>query len=304
MEFNKLPQDYQGKQSRRTEFESLEQKLQYDADNLIALAKMIASREGILVSPESLVERYDDNVPALIKLIALKLKNPFREDGGKGGEGINAVPKSHFIPAEISDESKNLVLSLSQEQRKQILCKLKMRFEARENWDLYVETQITWGEVEAAMKEDDLLCAYKAEAEEHEPAIFMVDDQGFWFGTMAKGTPKSTRNCVYDEGAAEQLAQKYRKCKSAVRSAQEMGFVLMTLDQAMYMAKHTPICSEDDWSWYYTDRDLRRFDLAFDAFRLDDDLFIVRSHVSYPLNERGWRGSRRVNFKDNLPQIA
>lgn len=73
MEFNKLPEGYEGPQKRRTEFKSPEEKQGYDADNLIALAQKISREKGIAVSPASLITRYDD-VAALSKAIAIRLK--------------------------------------------------------------------------------------------------------------------------------------------------------------------------------------------------------------------------------------
>lgn len=78
MALNQLPEDYDeanlGPQKRRTEFESEEAKLAYDADNLIALAQKISREKGIAVSPESLITRADDDVNALRRAIAIQLK--------------------------------------------------------------------------------------------------------------------------------------------------------------------------------------------------------------------------------------
>lgn len=83
MEFNKLEKGivrtdgsnpYAGDKMRRTQFESEAEKLAYDADNLIVLAQKISKEKGIAVSPESLISRDDDDVAALRKTIAIRLK--------------------------------------------------------------------------------------------------------------------------------------------------------------------------------------------------------------------------------------
>lgn len=78
MELNQLPDGHEGEQQRRTEFKSPEEKLEYDADNLIAFAKRILGKNKVSVRDAlDLATREDDDLEALQKAIAIRLKaNP------------------------------------------------------------------------------------------------------------------------------------------------------------------------------------------------------------------------------------
>lgn len=75
MEFNKPPEGFEGKQKRRTDFESTEEKLAYDAQNLLQLAKDRYGREQVTVRDAlDLSSRHDDDIEALRKALAVALK--------------------------------------------------------------------------------------------------------------------------------------------------------------------------------------------------------------------------------------
>lgn len=85
MEFNQLPEGYEGEQKRQTEFDSPEALLAYDADNLVAKAResLQSAQEASPVSREQLLERVEvivsihrkDFNEALIGAINAKLDN-------------------------------------------------------------------------------------------------------------------------------------------------------------------------------------------------------------------------------------
>ncbi|MBI2453124.1 hypothetical protein HYV56_00300 [Candidatus Peregrinibacteria bacterium] len=101
MERNTLSERDEREDCRRKKFKSIDEKLLYDADKLIALAKTISKREKITVSPNSLITREDDDVPALTTMIGIRLKNPSTNDGaGTGTENIqeiNDVPSIYKV---------------------------------------------------------------------------------------------------------------------------------------------------------------------------------------------------------------
>lgn len=199
---------------------------------------------------------------------------------------------------ESTDSPRKTERPLTPEQKEMVQTRLKERFEAKENQALYADTGITWGKVEEAMGDEDLKCAYMAEQLGHEPAIFMADDGGFWFGTRTNETPQSTRNCVLDEEAAEPLRKRFPGLRSAVKSAEDMRFDrLMTTNEGDHIAKNTKPYYEKDWSCYETPEDVRKAGNALDGSRRGGNLgvlqFDARSHGS----GRGWRGTRRVLYK-------
>lgn len=75
--YNTFPEGFEGEQKRRTEFDSAEEKLAYDADGLIALAKKTYRKKIVTVNEAfDLRSRQDDNPENLRRAIAMKLKNP------------------------------------------------------------------------------------------------------------------------------------------------------------------------------------------------------------------------------------
>jgi len=101
--YNALPEGFEGKQKRRTEFDSAEEKLAYDADGLIALAKKTYSKKIVTVNEAfDLRSRQDDNPENLRLAIAIKLKNPEQVEIDERlialvVEPINALPEDQRI---------------------------------------------------------------------------------------------------------------------------------------------------------------------------------------------------------------
>lgn len=101
--YNALPEGFEGEQKRRTEFDSAEEKLAYDADGLIALAKKTYSKKIVTVNEAfDLRSRQDDNPENLRRAIAMKLKNPEQVKIDERltalvVEPINALPEAQRI---------------------------------------------------------------------------------------------------------------------------------------------------------------------------------------------------------------
>ena len=101
--YNDLPEGFEGEQKRRTEFESLDEKLSYDADNLIALAKERYRKEIVTVGEVvDLATRGEDNVNELRRAVAIKIKNPEQVEIDERliplvVEPINALPEAQRV---------------------------------------------------------------------------------------------------------------------------------------------------------------------------------------------------------------
>ena len=199
---------------------------------------------------------------------------------------------------ESADSPQEAERPLSPEQKEEIRGKLKERFEAEENQKLYEGTGITWEKADAAMGDEDLLCAYRAERDGHKPAILMADNEGFWFGTRTDETPLSTRNRVLDEKAARPLRKQFPSLRSAVKSAEDIGFDrLMTTEEGAHIARNTNPYYEQDWSYYNTPEDIRKAGVALDGYRFGNFLNVPRRNANSHNSNRGWRGTRRVLYK-------
>ena len=98
MAFNQLPDGHEGPQKRRTEFASPEEKLEYDANNLIALAKDRLGKDKVSVRDAlDFATKDDDNLEDLRKAIAIKLKK-------KSPDAVEAAPAE--AEKELSPEQK------------------------------------------------------------------------------------------------------------------------------------------------------------------------------------------------------
>ncbi len=123
MELNQLPEGYEipphRQKIRRTKFESPTEKLQYDADNLIALAQKVFREKGIMVSPVDLITRKDDDVDVLKREIAIRLKtvpatNEATTLGAVDALAVQAAVSAHAKPTEAYEVDPRLVALKSQ----------------------------------------------------------------------------------------------------------------------------------------------------------------------------------------------
>lgn len=65
MTFNELPPFHKREQMRKTDFESSEEKLEYDAQNLIKISRRIGRRLCRIIPPDVLIRRQDDDMEEL-----------------------------------------------------------------------------------------------------------------------------------------------------------------------------------------------------------------------------------------------
>ncbi len=190
---------------------------------------------------------------------------------------------------------------LSPEQTEKIINLLKTRSQAEENKDLC--PQLDWSRAEKALRASPaaLWSANEMEENGHKPRIYFADGTGFDIGTGAAETPPGTRNCVYDEKAAEWIREYYpneRFNGSAEAQARAMGIKLITVEQAEHIAKNTEPHYEQGWSWYATPEDTRKASNALIGYRDGGPLDVYRYNAYRHDRYRGWRGALRVDFVD------
>ena len=189
---------------------------------------------------------------------------------------------------------------LSPEQTEKVIQLLKTRSQAEKNKDLC--PQLDWSRAERALRAAPIAALWSVnELEEkgHEPTVYFVDDTGFDIGTRTAETPQSTRNCVYDEKAAEPLRKQFPDLKSAVKSAEDIGFDrLMTTGEGNHIARNTKPYYESRWSYYYTPEDTRKAGAALDGHRHGSILAVIQDSADGHYGRRGWRGTRRVLYKN------
>ncbi len=102
MKFNDLPEGFSATQLRRTDFESLEQKIQYDAANLLRLAEAKYGKTDVKVGKVTVQDaldlaiRKDDDLEALRKAIAVELKGKQVQFEVEGEEPRLRLYRAHY----------------------------------------------------------------------------------------------------------------------------------------------------------------------------------------------------------------
>lgn len=275
MEFNKLPDDYEGEQKRDTEFESIEAKLDNDAKGLIEIARAQLERTGVKTEPIVFARRKDDDMEALRSAIAKEQKTTITQ-------AIDQKPRQ-----------------LTPEKAAETLTVLESRFTSPEG--LKRHKGIEWSRVKAALlaSPEALWSVNGMETQGHEPDVYFADDGGFDVGTCSAETPTQGRNCVYDEEAAEWLRKNHPTVEfngSAVAMAKELGIDLMDAKQYDKQLQKTGKYDKKTWSWLKTPNNIRRAGGALVGDR-DGDVVYVSQSVAYAHYGAGsWRGSLRVNW--------
>ncbi|MFA5821411.1 MAG: DUF4256 domain-containing protein [Candidatus Gracilibacteria bacterium] len=138
MELNQLPGGYEGQQKRRTEFESVEEKLAFDAQNLIALAKRSLERtDGIKIPSKGKI------LDAVTTIIGAH-RNDYNE------ELMNAVI-SRCVVDEQAQTSTTEAAQLAESSPEQAwLGEFKTRFDALS----VLHPNVEWEEVKKSLQAD------------------------------------------------------------------------------------------------------------------------------------------------------
>lgn len=191
---------------------------------------------------------------------------------------------------------------LTPEEEEATLDKLQIRFEAEENSRL---TALKWEQVRDALLRDKgaLLSVYKMEELGHEPTVYYADGEGFDVGTLSKETPLSTRGCVFNDVASNELFSSAQDVPSAVGQARDIGVQLMDCMDGERMRwtiarpdlrnfRERGACWSRSEFGYGGDRSRARIVKLRDGHFLDNNTWIT-SHSA----DLGWRGTVRVNYK-------
>jgi len=264
MKFNRLPDGFEGEQRRETEFDSVEEKLAYDARNLSAKAM-----------PLSVVGRKDDDVEALKRAIA------------KEWRAVNSEQTPDKYPYQLSPEDADATLRT-----------FESRFHSEAGMKLH--GGVEWTRVKSALlaSPEALWSIHGMEAQGHEPDVYFADDTGFDVGTCSIETPEQGRNCVYDEEAAEWLKISHGTIVngSAVAMAKKLGIDLMSPDQYTKQLQVNGKFDSSTRSWLKTDVDTRKAGYAEGGYRRNNDVFLNQRSAIHHTNFGSWRGSRRVKW--------
>lgn len=202
MEFNQLPEDYNaeklGPQKRRTEFDSIEDKLANDAQGLIEKARVQSERLGTPVDPITFAQRKDDDIEALRAAIA-------KEQGA-----VNPLASQRVEPAGTQPEATTLELTPEQ--------KWFGDFQARFNALPQLHKGIEWADVEKSLKADPEAIRKLQILDEkgHSMNVFGEEGDEFIFASAWSDYEKVAadhRNIVFDAKAQKWLTDNYPKEK-------------------------------------------------------------------------------------------
>lgn len=255
MSFNQLPEGYEGPQKRRTEFGSEQEKLQYDAKNLLGLARVLYGKKQVTVHDVfGLASREDDDVEVLRKGVAVEIK------------GRSAAEPDTLM------EGKKSAEELLPEQAQKWFGELKARFDAFPQ----LHKGIQWEDVEKLLKADpeSMKKLQSLDEKGHNMNVFGEEDGEFVFASAWSSYEQVSpdhRNLAYDaEGQRLAKESGYKPNGNAVRIiAKIMG---VKEDEATnYLADpkfHEQLRQSvaiNGWAWLKTDVATRKIGYAFNG---------------------------------------
>ncbi|MBU1992233.1 MAG: DUF4256 domain-containing protein [Patescibacteria group bacterium] len=212
----------------------------------------------------------------------------------KPEQGVEAeAGNSQEVTVEQGEQDKR---ELPPEQAGRILGALQSRFNANTN----LHKGMDWKDVEASLKAspEALWSLAQMESAGHAPDVYHDDESGYYFGTCSLETPESARNCIYDKEAAEWLKIYHPDVQfngSAVEMAEAMGIALMPPEHYENILQKKGKFDKSTWSWLLTQSNIRSTDRALGGSRCGDNLFVARGVAGGHNDNRGWRGTLRVN---------
>lgn len=183
-------------------------------------------------------------------------------------------------------------MTLSTEQRDELLNKLKTRFEKNMNR----HKGIQWADVATRLtaNADKLTALYEMEKTGGEPDVVEHDSTTgeFVFFDCSKQSPKGRRSVCYDHEALESR-KKHKPENSAVNMADEMGITLLTEDEYRKLQTLGEFDTTTS-SWVTTPADIREKGGAiFGDYRFGR-VFIYHNGADSYYAARGFRGALRV----------
>lgn len=183
-------------------------------------------------------------------------------------------------------------VSLSKQQREEILIALKTRFEKNMNRHQGLE----WADLQAKLEAnaEKLWSLNEMERTGGEPDVVGHDKKrgGYIFYDCSAESPKGRRSLCYDPEALE--SRKEHKPKgSAIDMATAIGVELLTEEQYRELQKLGNFDTKTS-SWVKTPSNVRKLGGALFCDRRFDTVFVYHNGAESYYAARGFRGSLRV----------
>lgn len=165
-------------------------------------------------------------------------------------------------------------------------------------------SETTWEKVLETLERDNkaLLAIWEMMKAGHQPLITYANKKGFEVITGSRTVPYSTRNCVFDEEAANWL-RRYRPEEvfngSAEAQAKKMGIEVMTARRFAQIKNYSNdfgLRRETSWHFLKPFFKGKGHDRAKLGYWYDDWIVIQREDARRHDTELGWRGRLWVNW--------
>ena len=187
---------------------------------------------------------------------------------------------------------KNYKKELPEDQRNELLCVLKTRFEKNPNR----HKGIAWADVQDRLEAnpDKLWRLDEMELTEGEPDVVGFDAQTgeYIFYDCAAESPKGRRSICYDHEALESRKE-HKPKNSALGMAAEMGIEILTEDQYRELQQLGKFDTKTS-SWVKTPAAIRELGGALFCDRRYNQVFTYHNGAESYYAARGFRGSLRV----------
>ncbi|WP_145972747.1 DUF4256 domain-containing protein [Acetobacterium woodii] len=186
----------------------------------------------------------------------------------------------------------NEISDLSSEQREELLCILKDRFEK----NISRHQALKWAEVQAKLEANTEKLGSLNEMEKTggEPDIVDYDQEAneYIFYDCSAESPKGRRNVCYDREGLESRKE-HKPENSAIDMAAAMGITLLTEKQYRELQKLGDFDTKTS-SWVKTPPEIRKLGGALFADRRYGQVFVYHNSAPSYYGARGFRGALRV----------
>ncbi|KAA8484102.1 uncharacterized protein DUF4256 [Arcticibacter tournemirensis] len=181
---------------------------------------------------------------------------------------------------------------LTNERRRELLTKLKARFEKNMNRHNGIE----WAAVQAKLEAntEKLWSLSEMERTEGEPDVVGYDKSTgeYIFNDCSAESPKGRRSICYDHEALESRKE-HKPEDSAMGMAADMGVTLLTEEQYRHLQTLGDFDTKTS-SWIETPPDIRKLGGALFADKRYNCVFVYHNGASSYYAARAFRGSLRV----------
>lgn len=187
---------------------------------------------------------------------------------------------------------KNEISDLSSEQREELLCILKDRFEK----NISRHQGLKWTEVQAKLEAnaEKRWSLNEMERTGGEPDVVDYDQETneYIFYDCSAESPKGRRNVCYDREGLESRKE-HKPENSAIDMAVTMGITLLTEKQYRELQKLGDFDTKTS-SWVKTPPEIRKLGGALFADRRYGQVFVYHNSAPSYYGVRGFRGALRV----------